>query len=143
MDHRLRASSRVGHTRTRVAGFTLIEVLIVVVLIGVLAMVAVPRYSRTRRQAYRAQMQADLRTLVSAQESYFNEFFNYTTDLSNLEINQTPMVTVEITEVSVSGWAAKATHSASPEECGIFVGGASPPAGIPVPTEGGVGCTQA
>jgi prepilin-type N-terminal cleavage/methylation domain-containing protein len=125
------------------AGFTLIELLIVVVLIGVLAMVAIPRYSNTRQKAYRAQMQSELRNLVSAQETYFNEHYDYATNISNLDITRTPNITIELTDVKTSGWSAKATHASSPEECGIYVGAGTPPAGIPLPTEGGVGCTRA
>ena len=85
-------------------------------------------------------------------QTEFNAIDAFTIDTANptavlslnpLVINDAAsQVTLEITEVSVAGWAAKATHLSSPEECGIFVGGASPPAGIPVPTEGGVGCTN-
>ena len=54
-------------------GFTLIELLVVVTLIGILALIALPKFTGTRKKAYRSQMQADLRTLVNSQEAYFDD----------------------------------------------------------------------
>jgi len=52
---------------------TLIELLIVVVIIGILAAIAIPKFSTTKGEAYVASMRSDLRTLATAQEAYFND----------------------------------------------------------------------
>ncbi len=52
-------------------GFTLIELLIVVVIIGILAAVAIPKFSSTKGKAYIATMKSDLKNFASAQESYY------------------------------------------------------------------------
>src|SRR5690606_5449285 len=52
-------------------GFTLIELLIVVVIIGILAAIAIPKFSATREKAYYSAMKSDLRNLQSAQEMYY------------------------------------------------------------------------
>jgi type IV pilus assembly protein PilA len=125
------------HTR----GFTLVELLVVVTLIGLLALMALPRFSRTRDKAYRAQMQTSLRTLVSAQEAYFTDNAAYTSNLANLTYDPTPMVTLSIEEVTGNGWSAKATHSKTPIECGLYLGAVSPVAGVPDNGNGVISCT--
>ncbi|MFI5281042.1 MAG: type IV pilin protein, partial [Gemmatimonadales bacterium] len=59
-------------------GFTLIELLIVVVIIGILAAIAIPKFGSTKEKAYIASMKADLRNLVTAEESYFADNVTYT-----------------------------------------------------------------
>lgn len=123
-------------------GFTLIELLIVVVIIGLLAVIAVPKFGSARRKAYVAQMQSSLRTLVSAQESYFEESFGYADDVAKLEFTETSNVSISILETAANGWSAKAAHASVANECGIYIGPVSPPTGVPVPDEGIVGCTN-
>ncbi len=123
-------------------GFTLIEIMIVVVIIGVLALIALPRFGSTREKAYRSQMQTDLRSIVVAQEAYFDLNLAYAPDVSLLDFNKTPAVTISILETAGNGWSAKATHTAIPDECGFYTGPVSPPAGIPIPDQGIIACTD-
>ena len=124
------------------SGFTLIELLIVVVIIGILASVAIPKFSSTKGKAYLAAMKSDLRNLATAQEAYLYDFATYYTGAvpgSGIAYTVTPGVTVTISNVSVSGWAATTTHSGTPQTCAIFIGSAAPPA--PADTEGVAKCT--
>ena len=63
-------------------GFTLIELLIVVVIIGLLAAIAIPKFSNTKEKAYVAAMKSDLRNLATAEEAFFYDSAKYTTNFA-------------------------------------------------------------
>ncbi len=138
--HAIRASLR-RSPKARSLGFTLVELLVVITIIGLLVTIALPRFTRSREKAARAAMQADLRNLVSAQEAYFERNFAYTGTLTDLGMNISPSVLLEILEVAGNGWSAKATHANTTYECAVYFGTATAPAGIPLAGEGIVGCT--
>jgi len=58
-------------------GFTLIELMIVVVIVGVLTLVAYPAYKDSTRKANRAEAKAYLLHAVQRQQLYFNDTRTY------------------------------------------------------------------
>ncbi len=52
-------------------GFTLIELIIVVVIVGILAMVAIPRYFANVAKAQKAQIYSNLRAILNVSQNYF------------------------------------------------------------------------
>ncbi len=72
--------------RVRAGGFTLIEVMIVVVVIGILAAVAVPAYHDHLRKARRAAAQSHLMDIAQRQQQYLLDARSYAPDLATLGI---------------------------------------------------------
>jgi len=65
-------------------GFTLIELMIAVVVIGILAMVAIPAYNDSINKGRRADAKSTLTTMASRQEQFFMDNKRYTDDLQEL-----------------------------------------------------------
>jgi prepilin-type N-terminal cleavage/methylation domain-containing protein len=108
-------------------GFTLIELLIVVVIIGILAAIAIPKFTSARDKAFLASLKTDLRNLATLQDVYHNGSFTYSSDAAVLEFVTSEGVTVTITPGATGqGWSASAVHQGLPgESCAIFHGNAA------------------
>jgi len=115
-------------------GFTLIELMIVVVIIGILATIAIPKFANTKEKAYVASMKSDLRNLITAEEAYFADSTAYT---DQTDCNRPPAPgsaawcpstgnTLDKLKVRQGGWTARMTNVNTSIACGIYVGGATP-----------------
>ena len=122
-------------------GFTLVELIIVVVVIGILATIAIPKFSAMRTKSYIATVTSDLKNLASQQEICLSAQYTYTSVLTNLEYTMSPAVTITVNEATGTGWAATGTHSGlAGQQCGFFFGDAAASGATPATTPGTVAC---
>ena len=99
--------------RTGSAGFTLLELLVVVAVLGILASIAMQNLATHRARAVDASMRSDLRNAAMAMESYYGEFLAYpSTDTALLLIGyrKTNLVTLTIAVTTPSTYTLTATR---------------------------------
>lgn len=65
--------------RKKTKGFTLIELMIVVAIIGILAAIAIPNFLRYQQKSRQAEAKANLGGIFTSEVSYYGEHNTYTT----------------------------------------------------------------
>lgn len=119
-------------------GFTLVEILVVVVVLLVLVSLVVPRFQRYKAKAYTGSIMSDLRKMAVAQEDYFALHAHYAPSTDSLEVVLSPGVQITV-DGGQFGWSAVGTHPlAVPLRCAVFWGKATAPP--PAINEGQVTC---
>jgi prepilin-type N-terminal cleavage/methylation domain-containing protein len=114
------------------AGFSLIELFTVLVIMAILAALAIPRIHDFKRRFYVATMETDLHNLGVAEESYFSIGGLYTSDLNALGFVPSPLVTITFVEADTTGWSAWSIHANDTVTCAVYYGTAAvlPPATV-------------
>lgn len=114
------------------SGFTIVELLTVIVIVAILAALAIPRFVRARDRAYFTAMIHDLDILQNMEEIYYHNsgVFAYKTAGTitpgapdpDLNMHTSRGVTI-ILGTHPHGWAATATHEALlGQQCNLFWG---------------------
>jgi prepilin-type N-terminal cleavage/methylation domain-containing protein len=113
----------------RPEGFSLLEVMIVLTIMGVLIAMAAPTFQRSLEQARADVAGANLRAIWSAQRLYWLENHSYTNDLNQLQslglldptiVAATTVYTYAITAADSNAFTATATRTGSARWNGGF-----------------------
>lgn len=120
-------------------GFTLLELLTVMIIVGLLAAIAVSRFWAVKERSYKVAMKDGLRTVAVQQERYFETNHVYAANVAALpDLDVSQGITITVTWSANNGWAAQAEHVSVPNAfCGYFTGPA--PGGVALPaTQSGI-----
>ena len=96
-------------------GFTLIELMVVVAILGVLVVIALPQFAKYRRNAQNAAAKACLNQIASAQENYYLLNNTYASSMVSLSQYYMPEATMSARILSGdnNSWSAIANHQSS------------------------------
>ncbi|HJQ83999.1 MAG TPA: type II secretion system protein [Candidatus Binatia bacterium] len=100
-------------------GFTLIELIVVVAVIGTLCAIAIPIFSGRQGKAYEARVAQDARNAATAEEAYFGDLLSYFEgDCSLLPgVQLSPGVLCNATILSSDSFQIQTSHPLSPRSC--------------------------
>lgn len=118
-------------------GFTLIELMIVVAIIGIIASIGYPRYTESVSKSRRGNAQAEMLSLSSALERYYTQNNHYSNaaaagadtgapdpTIYSIEAEVTPFYTITISETDggVADTTAAQSYEISAVPAGVMTG---------------------
>jgi type IV pilus assembly protein PilE len=113
------------NTLRRLAGFTLLELMIVVAIIGILASIAYPAYTEYVKKAKRADGKAALLNAQLAQEKYRANHTAYGGAIGDINVNAASAdgyYTIAVASADATSYTMTATPTGSQtgDSCGTF-----------------------
>jgi type IV pilus assembly protein PilA len=96
---------RAYHKKRGQGGFTLIELMIVIAIIGILAAIAVPQFTAYRVRGYNASAKSDLKNAYTIAQAYFNEYPTASITVPNDITSYGFLATANVTTSGGGDWA--------------------------------------
>ncbi len=114
--------------KNHLAAFTLTELLVVLVIIGILVLIALPNFTGVVGQAHTQEAKIQLRQIHQLQKSYFLANTKYTLHLHELHFIQEKLQTeggtakyvITVTDAGPNGYTAEARAIADFDQDGVF-----------------------